>query len=308
MMRKHNLAYQTEKAYLYWIKRFILFHGKAHPATMHDQEVAAFLTHLAVNRACSVNTQKQALNALVFLYRTVLDHPLGQMQDIALPKQARRLPTVLSQDEVRLLLAQIDRPAKLVCELLYGSGLRLSEAIGLRVQDISFEHRTITVRFGKGSKDRLVTLADRMIEPLGHQIALVKRIHDQDIEKGRGFAPVPPALRRKLGNSVQQLNWQYIFPSNGYSQIPDTGDWVRFHVHPDTISKAIRRAKVSSGINKRITAHTLRHSFATHLLQSGADIRTVQDQLGHADVSTTEIYTHVLKRGGLAVRSPLDSL
>lgn len=307
-MRVRQLAYQTEKSYLQWIKRFILFHDKRHPDALDGSDVAQFLTWLAAHRRVSPSTQSQALCALVFLYKSVLERPLPPLPGIQYARPRQTIPTVLTADEIARLLPHIRGVDGVIVRLLYGSGLRVNEALGLRVQDIDFDNRCLRVRFGKGRKDRVTTLPAALVASLQQQIQRVERLHQKDLSRGLGSAPVPVALRRKLGTAVTRIGWQFVFPSSQLSAIPDTGELVRFHRHPDCIRKVLRRACVSAGIRKRVKCHTLRHSFATHLLQRGADIRTVQEQLGHADVKTTEVYTHVLKRGGHAVVSPLDAI
>lgn len=307
-IRSKNLAYKTEKSYIHWIKRFILHQGKRHPSELAEPEVADFLSWLAATRRCSPATQNQALCALVFLYRHVLERPLNDINNIRFAKRQTRIPVVLDTQEVTSILAALRHPHQLIVSLLYGSGLRVSEALSLRIQDIDFASQCLNIRFGKGKKDRVVTLSKTIAAPLLNQIEKSLELHTLDLALGYGAAPLPQALRRKLGNSVKRPGWQYVFPSTSRCAIPDTGEVVRFHQHPDTVRKAISNACRQQDILKRVTCHTFRHSFATHLLQSGADIRTVQDQLGHADVKTTEIYTHIIKRGGGAVISPLDRI
>ncbi len=307
-MRVHHLAYQTEKTYIHWIKRFIVFHNKSHPNTMTEPEVEAFLSHLASQRRCSPSTQSQALCALVFLYKHVIERPLTQMGGIQFAKRRTTVPVVLSIGEVAQILKQMSGVDRTLAMVLYGSGLRATEALSLRVQDIDFDNQCLHIRFGKRRKDRVVTLASTLVEPLRTQLNSTLALHQTDLTRGLGSAPVPLSLRRKLGDSLKRPGWQYAFPSSNLCPMPETGEIVRFHRHPDALRKAIARATKAAYVQKRVTCHTFRHSFATHLLQSGADIRTVQDQLGHADVKTTEIYTHIIKRGAAGVRSPLESL
>jgi len=307
-MRARHLAYRTEKSYLHWIKRYILFHGKQHPSLLAEQEVIHFLNHIADVRRCSPSTQSQALCALVFLYKQVIDRPLGDLKGISHAKRKSRVPEVLSQDEVVSIINELHGVDKLIVQLMYGSGLRVSEALGLRVKDIDFNNACITVRMAKGNKDRVVTMAMSIVPVLKQQINTALRLHEHDIASGLGFPPAPYALRRKLGTALRASSWQFIFPSSVISKIPDTGEVVRFHRHPGNVRKAISAASKRAGITRRVTSHTFRHSFATHLLQGGADIRTVQEQLGHSDVKMTEIYTHVVKRGARGVISPLDKL
>jgi len=307
-MRGRHLAYRTEKSYLHWIKRFIVFHSKQHPNKLVEKDVIQFLNYIAVGRCCSPATQSQALCALVFLYRHVLHRPLGELNGITFAKKKIRVPVVLSQEEVMKIIGKIHGVDKLVVQLLYGSGLRVSEALALRIQDIDFNNTCMTIRMAKGNKDRVVTMALATIPQLKKQIKIALNQHQKDLENGWGSAPAPYALRRKLGTSLNAPGWQYVFPSSRLCAIPDTGEVVRFHRYPDNVRKSISRACKLGGVSKRVTCHTFRHSFATHLLQGGADIRTVQDQLGHVDVKTTEVYTHVLKRGASGVISPLDKL
>lgn len=307
-MRVRHLAYRTEQSYLHWIKRYILFHKKQHPSSLGAQHVEQYLSHLALNRQCSPSTQSQALCALVFLYRHVLKTELPRLDGISFAKRKPRIPTVLTEEEVARVLEEMKGPDGLIVSLLYGSGLRMAEGVALRIQDVDLHRRCLTIRMAKGAKDRVVTLSQRLVGPLEHCMTKALAVHEQDVARGYGFAPAPYALRRKLGTALRSPGWQFVFPSSGYSAIPDTGELVRFHRHPDNVRKAITAACRHIDLRKRVTSHTFRHSFATHLLQRGADIRTVQDQLGHADVKTTEVYTHVIQRGGLAVRSPLDTL
>lgn len=307
-MRSRHLANRTEKSYLHWIKRFILFHNKQHPGLLHDAEVTQFLNYIADQRKCSPSTQSQALSALVFLYKIVLGKPLGQLKGISFAKKKQRIPVVLTPGEISAVLARMNGVDGLLCSLMYGSGLRVSEAVALRIKDIDFSNQCLTIRMSKGAKDRVVTLASALQPAFEAQINRARLQHRADLENGLGFAPAPYALRRKLGTALSTPAWQFVFPSSRLSAIPDTGELVRFHRHPDNVRKALSAACKQCGITKRVTTHTMRHSFATHLLQGGADIRTVQEQLGHSDVKTTEIYTHVLKRGGGAVVSPLDAL
>lgn len=307
-MRSRHLAYRTEKSYLHWIKRFILFHNKQHPELLGEVDVTRFLNYLSVERNCSPSTQSQALSALVFLYRYVIERPLIDLNGISFAKKKSRVPVVLSHDEVSAILSTLNGIDHLLVSLMYGSGLRVSEAISLRIKDVDFSNKCLTIRMSKGSKDRVVTLANSLHEALALQIEKSRELHRTDVLNGHGFKPTPYALRRKLGTALRLTGWQFVFPSSVLSAIPDTGELVRFHRHPDNIRKSISAATRKVGISKRVTSHTFRHSFATHMLQAGADIRTVQEQLGHTDVKTTEIYTHVLNRSAMAVTSPLDRL
>ena len=304
-VRQYSLA--TEKTYLGWIRRFILFHGKRHPADMAKAEIEAFLSHLAVKRQVSPSTQNQALQALLFMYRFVLEIELPWLDDVVRAKPKRRVPVVLSRNEARLLLENVPVAQRLIASLMYGAGLRVTECLRLRVGDLDFSRHTIRIHSGKGGKDRITILPDNLAEALQEQIAGVKAFHEHDIASGGGFAKLPTALRRKLGKSSRRFFWQFLFPSNQVSEDPrEAGAFYRWHVHASTVRKAIGRAAAKTGINKRVTCHTLRHSFATHLLESGTDIRTIQQLLGHNDLKTTMIYTHVVERGAFGARSPLD--
>lgn len=307
-IRVRHYSIRTEQAYLMWIRRFILFHSKRHPREMGAAEVGAFLTHLAVERRVSPNTQNQALNALVFLYGKVLGLPLGQVNGVVRASASQKLPVVLSPEEVARVLARLSGSYWLIACLQYGSGLRLLESIRLRVKDIDFSHRAILVRDGKGAKDRVVTLADELIGPLQRHLQVRRDLFEQDRRAGYGTVYLPHALAVKYPNAAGEWAWQYVFVSSRIGRDPRTGAHRRHHLDESAVQKAVRRAVVAAGVDKPASCHSLRHSFATHLLERGADIRTVQEQLGHADVRTTQIYTHVLQRGGRAVRSPLGSV
>jgi integron integrase len=308
VIRTRHYSIRTEQSYVHWVKRFILFHGKRHPTELSETEVAAFLTHLAVNRQVSPSTQNQALNALVFLYRYVLERPLGDILDAVRAKRPERLPVILTKAEVRKLFAHLDGPHWLPACLLYGSGLRLMECLRLRVKDLDFDHRAITVRCGKGGKDRVVTLPDPCIEPLKQQLALVRQLHSKDLQDGFGAVWLPHALARKYPRAASEFAWQYVFPASKRSVDPRSGVTRRHHLDESCLQRAIKLAIRKAGITKPASCHTLRHCFATHLLERGMDIRTVQEQLGHKDIRTTQIYTHVLQRGGNAVVSPLSDV
>ncbi len=307
-IRLRHYSIRTERSYIGWIVRFIRFHGNRHPSELGEPEVASFLSDLAVRREVTASTQNQALSALVFLYRFVLDRPLGEIRGIVRAKTPQRLPVVLSQQEVSSLLRSIDTSHWLPACLMYGSGLRLMETVRLRVKDLDFDHRAIIVRDGKGAKDRVVALADELIEPLTRQIEGVKLIHSKDLADGFGEVALPHALARKYPRAGRSLAWQYVFPARSRSLDPRSGIMRRHHVDESALQKAVKNAVRKAGIEKPASCHTLRHSFATHLLERGMDIRTVQEQLGHKDVRTTQIYTHVLKRGGAAVLSPLGAV
>jgi integron integrase len=305
-IRIRHYSIRTEQAYIAWIKQFIVYFGKRHPDEMGDIEVSAFLTYLAQKRHVAAATQNQALNALVFMYRYVLDKPLGELQSLVRAKEPKRLPVVLSQQEVARLLSQLSGIYWLIGCLMYGSGLRLMESIRLRIKDIDFSQRALFVRNGKGGKDRVVTLADELLVPLARHLESVKTFHERDISEGFGQVYLPFALAKKYPNAASEWCWQYIFPAQRRSLDPRSNIERRHHINESSVQKAIKQAVRLARINKPASCHTLRHSFATHLLKSGADIRTVQDQLGHQDIRTTQIYTHVINRGGMAVKSPLS--
>jgi integron integrase len=305
-IRTKHYSLRTENAYIGWIRRFILFHGKRHPAHMGGAEIEAFLSNLATSHHVSASTQNQALAAILFLYRRVLDQDLPPIRDVVRARRPARLPVVLTRDEVTRVLAGLSGVHWLIGGLLYGSGLRLMEALRLRVKDVDFELRSVIVRHGKGGKDRVTPLPQRLEAPLREHLVRVRIVHERDLDEGFGEADLPFALARKYIGAGRSWNWQYLFPATGRVRDPRTGTVRRYHVHHTAVQKAVRRSVRASRIVKPASCHTLRHSFATHLLEDGYDIRTVQELLGHADVRTTMIYTHVLNRGGRAVRSPLD--
>jgi integron integrase len=295
-----------------WIRRYILFHHKRHPREMGAKEIEAFLTHLAIQRRVAASTQNQALSALLFLYRHILQIDLPLI-DAVRAKRPGRLPVVMSVEEVRRLLENMqgeNRTYRLMAELMYGSGLRLLECCRLRVKDLDFARRQIIVREGKGDKDRAVPLPERLDRQLREQTEYVRHLHEADLAAGSGQVWLPYALREKFPNAERELGWQYLFPSKRLSVDPRelNGAKRRHHVHDNAVQKAVRQAVLAAGLTKKVSCHTLRHSFATHLLEVGHDIRTVQELLGHSDVSTTMIYTHVLQRGACGVQSPLDRL
>ena len=305
-MRRLGLAQRTEEAYVGWIRRFILANGKRHPREMSDREVESFLTGLAVRGQVAASTQTQALSALLFLYREVLGVELPWMENIRRAKRPERVPTVLTREEARALLAELSGVCWLMASLLYGSGLRLLECLRLRVQDIDFGRHEITVRQGKGGKDRRTMLPAGLESALRAQLEQARRLHQRDLDLGFGAVWLPDALARKYPNAPREWIWQYVFPANQRSVDPRDGSTRRHHLDETVLQRAVKRAAAHAGLTKRATCHTLRHSFATHLLEAGYDIRTIQDLLGHKDVSTTQIYTHVLNRGGRGVLSPLD--
>jgi integron integrase len=302
-----HYSLRTEDAYADWARRFILFHQKRHPLEMGAAEINQFLTHLAVAGNVSASTQNQAFSALLFLYRNVLQVDPGRIAGVIRANRPRRLPVVLTREEVRRVLAELDGTYRLMGQLMYGSGLRLLECLRLRVKDLDFGRGEIVVREGKGNKDRRTVLPAAVKPALAAHLERVKRLHEKDLAAGHGRVYLPAALDRKLPSAAAEFVWQYVFPSAKISNDPRSGERRRHHAHETAVSKAITEAVRLSGIRKRATSHSLRHSFATHLLEAGYDIRTVQELLGHEDVSTTMIYTHVLNKGGQAVRSPLDA-
>jgi len=305
-IRLKHYSIRTEEAYVTWIKRYILFHNKRHPNEMGSTEVEAFLTNLAVEQHVAASTQNQAFSALLFLYREVLKKELDGPIDSMRAKRPKRLPTVLTKEETLKVISYLSGTHQLMAKLLYGSGLRLMECLRLRVKDLDFAHRAVIVRDGKGAEDRVTVLPDSLIPLLQEHLQRIKALHEQDLAQGHGSAYLPDALARKYPNADKEWSWQYAFPANRLSQDPRSGITRRHHLHESSLQKAIRQAAQLAGIEKPVSPHTFRHCFATHLLESGYDIRTVQELLGHKDVKTTMIYTHVLNRGGLAVRSSLD--
>jgi integron integrase len=308
-IRVRHYSRRTEDAYVGWIRRYILYHGKKHPAAMGAEEVNAFLSFLAVSENVGASTQAQALSALVFLYRHVLDDPLPWLEDIVRASRPRRLPVVFSREEVAALFANMEGTARLIASLLYGGGLRLLEALRLRVKDVDFGANLLVVREGKGRKDRRTMLPETLRPALHAQIAVVRRLHAQDLAEGVGEVWLPDALSRKDPGAALELAWQYVFPASRTSLDPRAGVLRRHHLDESAVQRSVKAAVRAAGIDKRGGCHTLRHSFATHLLEDGYDIRTIQELLGHADVKTTMIYTHVLQQaGGRGVRSPMDTL
>ena len=304
--RLKHYSIRTERVYLYWIRRFIVENGKRHPRDMGAVEVEAFLSRLATRDDVAASTQNQALSALLFLYRQVFDIELPWMESVVRAKRPQRLPVVLSREEVDRMLALLDGQLWLMAALLYGTGMRLMECVRLRVKDVDFGRAEICVRNGKGGKDRRVPLPRRLDERLRDQVTRVRVLHGQDLLAGFGQVHLPHALGRKYPNAGREFGWQYVFPATRISRDPRSGEPRRHHVDESSLQRAVKKARAGAGIDKPATCHTLRHSFATHLLEAGHDIRTVQELLGHKDLGTTQIYTHVLGRGAGAVLSPLD--
>jgi len=299
---------KTEQAYTRWIRRFILFHGKKHPKEMGGPEVSQFLSYLATDLKVAASTQNQALAAILFLYKEVLEIELPWMDDIVRAKQPVRVPTVLTVCEIEILMEHLQGPSWLVASLLYGAGLRLMEGLCLRVQDLDFHRREIMVHQGKGRKDRRTMLPRKLVTPLMNHLEIVRRQHQADLREGAGYVELPGSLSRKYRNANREWPWQWVFPATRKYFHKETKESRRHHLHESVIQRSVRAAARNAGFSKRVTTHTLRHSFATHLLEAGYDIRTIQELLGHVDLSTTMIYTHVLNKGGRGVRSPLDDI
>ena len=306
-LRAKHYALRTEETYINWIKRFILFHNKRHPKQMNTPEIEQYLTYLAVEKNVAAATQNQALSALLFLYQHVLEQPLSHPVDAVRAKTPKYLPVVLSQQEVARLFVHLAHTHHLMAKLLYGSGLRLMECARLRVKDIDFDQHQIIVRSGKGHKDRDTLLPNSLIAALHRQLRTAKAMHNNDLELGYGRVYLPHALDKKYPSASREWGWQYVFPAQNRSIDPRSGITRRHHINHTGLQKAVRAAAQAAKINKPVGCHTLRHSFATHLLENGYDIRTIQELMGHKSVETTMIYTHVIKRGGMAVRSPLDT-
>jgi integron integrase len=305
-IRRKHFSIRTEQAYTDWIRRFILFHKKRHPDEMGEAEITQFLSHLARDGNVAASTQNQSLSALLFLYKEVLKREIGWLDKVERAKRPARLPVVLTREEARRLFSHVDGDHRLVAGLLYGSGLRLMECVRLRIKDVDFGYLRITVREGKGGKDRMTMLPVNLAPALERHFRKVKVQHEEDLARGLGRVFLPGAIAKKYPNAPQEWAWQYAFPSSRLSIDPRSGEKRRHHVDESVLQNAVKRAVRSAGISKPATCHTLRHSFATHLLENGYDIRTVQELLGHKDVSTTMIYTHVLNRPGMGVKSPLD--
>ena len=306
-LRLRHYSYRTEQQYVAWIKRFILYQDKRHPLSMGAPEVEGFLTYLAVERKVAANTQSQALAAILFLYRKVLGIELPWLDHVVRAKHPARLPVVLTPEEVRAVLSQLDGAYRLVASLMYGSGLRLMETLRLRVKDIDFDYGQITVRHGKGDKDRVTVLPQGLVPALRAHLAAVQQRHLVALREGYGGVELPDALARKYPRAEQDWAWQYAFPAPHPSVYPRSNIRRRHHLNEDAVQRRVRSAMLAAGITKPASSHTFRHCFATHLLERGSDIRTVQELLGHKDVTTTQIYTHVMRKGASAVRSPLDA-
>jgi len=306
VIRTKHYSPKTEEAYVRWTRQFILFHRKRHPIEMGETELGQFLQHLALNKGVAASTQNQALNALLFLYGSVLKKPLGKLPNVFRAKRPKRLPTVLRQNEVQCLFAAMKGQYSLMTRLLYGAGLRLTECTNLRIKDVDFSANQILVRDGKGFKDHVTMLPEAIRDELSAHIERLKKFHQKEIEAGKGRAILTYALARKYPNLSKSLQWQYVFPTGKLVWDEEAKVWRRHHVFDDTLQRAVSAAGQLAGIEKPVSCHMLRHSFATHLLEQGCDIRTVQQLMGHKHVETTMIYTHVLKRPGLGVKSPLD--
>ena len=299
---------RTAETYIQWVKEYILHHNKRHPKEMGVNEINQFITHLVVERKIAASTQNQAISAILFLYRHVLHIQLDESLTIGFrPQRAKNIPTILSKEEVKRIIHQLQGVNKLAAQIMYGSGLRIMECLRLRIKDIDFANRQIIVHDGKGGSDRVTPLPDTLIDPLKRQIQTAKALHDQDLSEGYGSVYMPYAIEHKSPNAHKEFEWQYLFPAPNRSQDPQTKITRRHHLDESTIQKSVKQAAKHAKILKKVSPHTFRHSFATHLLEAGYDIRTVQELLGHKDVKTTMIYTHVLQRGGLAVKSPLDT-
>lgn len=307
-LRSRHYSRRTEKAYRQWVKRFICHQGMRHPAELGETEINAFLTYLAVEQKVAASTQNQALAALLFLYRHVIGRDVGDLGQVIRARKPTHMPIVLTRDEVRAVLDELDGEAWLMASILYGSGLRLMECLRLRVQDVDFARGEITVRSGKGNKDRVTMLPESLHPALSDQLRKAKVIHDRDLADGWGAVELPEALDRKYPNAPTEWRWQWVFPQQNRWTNPQTHRQGRHHVHETILQRSVKEAVKRAGVVKPAGCHTLRHSFATHLLEAGYDIRTIQELLGHKNVSTTMIYTHVLNKGGLGVRSPFDGL
>jgi integron integrase len=307
-LRSRHYSRRTEQSYCHWVKRFIFFHNKRHPAEMGEPEINAYLTHLAVKEKVSASTQNQALSALLFLYRHVLGREIGDLGEVIRARKSRHIPVVMTREEVKAVLANLAGDKWLMASLMYGCGLRLMECLRLRIQDVDFARNEILIRDGKGAKDRITMLPESLKNPLQDHLKKVKGVHERDLADGWGRVQIPTALDRKYPNAPKDWRWQWVFPQENRWINSQTREQGRHHVDESLVQKAVSAAVAKAGLTKRATCHTFRHSFATHLLEGGYDIRTVQELLGHNDVKTTMIYTHVLNRGPAGVRSPVDGL
>ena len=306
ILRTMHYSYKTEQAYVDWIKRYIHFHNKNHPKDLDSEAISAFLSHLAVKKKVAASTQNQAMCALVFLYKYVLKIDLGEFNNLIWAKRPKKIPVVFTAKEANAVLDELSGVTRLIAILLYGSGLRLNECLRLRVKDINFEYKQITVRSGKGNKDRVTILAEKIIPELREQICYVKTLHEQDLKNGIVSVYLPYALERKYPNAGKEPGWKYVFPAPKISMDPRSGICRRHHIHDSYIQMVVKKAIISAGISKQAGCHTFRHSFATRLLENGYDIRTIQELMGHRSLQTTMIYTHVINKGGLGVKSPVD--
>ncbi len=307
-MRARHMSRRTEQAYVQWVVRYVRFHALRHPESLNEEAMVAWLTHLAAARGLARPSQLQALSALNFLYRKVLHREVSDLRSVLRSPTPKRLPSVLTREEVQRVVAELEGTFALVALLLYGAGLRLMECLTLRVKDVDLKQHEIRVRRGKGGKDRITVLPERACAQLETQLHHVRTLHARDLASGGGKVPLPGALERKAPSWASDFAWQWIFPARRGFRDRDTGEWRRHHLHETAIQRRVRDAVIAAGIHKRASCHTFRHSFATHLLEDGCDIRTVQELLGHTDVSTTMLYTHVLNRGRLGVRSPADRM
>ena len=307
-IRRLNYSYQTETAYLGWIIRYIRFNKSQPPLELNDTHVVNYLNYLTQSRGVSASTQNQALCAIVFLYKQVLKEPLGKLENLKRAKESEHIPVVFSVDEARQVISSIEGVKKLAVQLMYGSGLRISEVLRLRIKDLDFDYRQIFVLNSKGLKDRVTLMPELLYGPLKQQSRKVKNLHDRDLQRGWGTVVLPNALSAKYPNAGAKLGWQYLFPSKTRRKDPRTGKYQRYHISGSAIQKEVSRSLKENRINKQASCHTFRHSFATHLLMDGYDIRTVQELLGHKNLKTTMIYTHVLNKGGKGVRSPIDKI
>jgi integron integrase len=307
-LRSRHYSRRTEQTYCHWVKKFIYFHKVRHPAEMGEPEINAFLTHLAVKERVTASTQTQALSALLFLYRHIIGREVGDLGHVIRARKPKRLPVVMSREEVKAVLANLSGDKKLMASLMYGTGLRLMECLRLRVQDVDFARKEILVRDGKGAQDRITMLPESLSAPLQEHLKKIKTIHERDLADGWGHVPMPYALDRKYPHAAAEWRWQWVFPQERRWRNSKTGEQGRHHVDESLVQRAVKEAVTSAGLVKRASCHTFRHSFATHLLESGYDIRTVQELLGHKDVKTTMVYTHVLNQGPKGVRSPIDEV